>query len=301
MLRTVGFFDQHIHFTSQTRLADLIAGMDRTHTRWAVLPGIMFRGGGIDPVALDDQALRFHRAHPKRLFVFTSGFLHDDPQDSDFAYVQRRLEEGFSGIGEITHPDAWWNGHPVMDRIFRMAALRKVPVNCHMPGEPDRLEAVLARHPDTNFIHTVGWQLLSTQKGFGDRRTAEQRKRGAQLLAEILAKHKNLYILLIFLTSAEDARQGIIREDALAVLRRYPDRFILGTDRCDNYDAVHGVPFRQWYEYMNSVLARLPAESARMIARGNLERLLKISSSLKKPQFKLQRQPSPHPPGSFPT
>lgn len=165
------------------------------------------------------------------------------------------LKNGAIGFGEMSaehfslgpdHIYAWSPpDHPLYLLLADIAAEHNVPIDIHMEAVPEEmpLPAGLRSPPNPKVLipnisaferllaHNRGAKILWSHVGW-----CNTGRRTAAFCSEILKKHPNLY--MSFKISPRDSRpecrpieQGIgLKEEWLQVIRKFPDRFIIGTD-----------------------------------------------------------------------
>lgn len=248
------------------------------------------------------------RAHPDR-FAFVAGgeslnpMIHrtapGDVTPEIVAEFRREAEaiarSGAAGFGELTaehfssgqgnHPyESTWPDHPLLLVLADVAAENGMPIDLHMEAVPrdmpfpERLaggsnpeslkenilgfERLLAHNRNARVVWAhAGWDLTG--------------ERTVPLMRALLARHSNLYMSVKLdtrgpqRTSALDA-EGAVRPGWLAMLREFPDRFMVGSD--------------QFHDQATERLARartfadgLPADIALRVARENALRVYRLN------------------------
>lgn len=217
------------------------------------------------------------------------------------ALADKALACGAKGFGEIAahhishgrmgaqHPYEWVPpDHPLLLLLADIAAEKGLPIDLHLdlvPADmpkPDRpgfnpsnpavfkenfagFERLLAHNRKARFIWAhAGTDPLLT--------------RTPELQRALLARHPNLYMSLrpglggLPPAVALDP-QGTLKPEWLALLRDFPDRFVLGSDQFHPpYAAARRTP-AEGYDNLRRLIDRLPPELARAIAFENAERL----------------------------
>ncbi|MBI4615231.1 MAG: amidohydrolase family protein [Planctomycetes bacterium] len=266
--------DAHCHVVTRA-LADpgptpLLVALDRSGTTHACCLGLPFDLEVYQPpryTSLADEAVaRTVAAAPGRLVPFTCGF---DPRErGSLATVERRLADGFRGVGELL---LRYDGdlgmelrQPVDDphllELYRLAGRAGVPVLFHATVKYAReIDRALAASPDTDFLWAhcgVSWEVSSDTSGLV-----------RSLVARYLRLHADIsWILWDF--QLWDRARGALRESWLDLFREYPDRFLVGYDLVGEYGEMPQTAAR--YQYL---LARLAPDVARSIGSGNFHRL----------------------------
>jgi len=216
----------------------------------------------------------------KRFHPFLTGF---NPVDKNaVSHIERMLDMYpglWQGIGEVftrhddltalTSGDTPRANNEAMTRIYHLAAERDLPVLLHsnITSKRERnplylaeIEEPLRNHPHTRFI----WAHAGT--------SLEIHRHQAQLdfllptLTRMLEDYPNLYIDLSWsvLQPYLLDEKGNPRVEWLALVKRFPERFMLGSDVVGRFNSLgeqlHGFdPF----------LDALPAEIAQKVARDN--------------------------------
>jgi hypothetical protein len=223
-------------------------------------------------------------AQRRRLSPFIAGF---NPTDMNAADHVRRMLELYPGlwrgIGEILtrHDDltALTQGevaradHPALMRVYALAANHDLPVLLHsnitskrekVPLYAGELEAALAANPHTRFIwaHAGSSESLHRYQGKLPFLHGE--------VERLLARHDNLWIDLSWAVLDDYLLpDGKPDADWLQLIRRHPDRFLLGSDALGNFGKL-----QETLTGFAPFLDALPASVANQLAHGNAERLL---------------------------
>lgn len=226
--------------------------------------------------ALPDEARR--RVHP-----FLSGF---NPNDKNsVAHIERMLElypDVWEGIGEVftrhddlsalTLGDTPRANNEAMMRVYRLAAERDLPVLLHAnltsvrEREPlylEEIEDALSKNPETTFVwaHAGTSGAIVRMQGTIDcvRPTVET----------LLEAHDNLWIDLSWTALDHVIVDGKVDPDWLALVERFPDRFVIGSDLVGRFDSL-----AEKMRAYDPLLDALPGDVARRVARDNLLALL---------------------------
>lgn len=257
--------DSHLHlvdFLQRPRhAADLLARLDAGGIDRAVVFGLPVRKkwSVTEPVEpgyyLDDNAPVYydpntdHRvqqilaelpaASRSRLAPLICGF---DPTDrlaaAHLAEMTARYD-GWRGIGELllrhddltnlTYGETARAGHLALDDVLDFARGRDWPVSVHQDssstGRPDLLEytdelrAMLDRHPGVDVV----WCHAGVSRTTAPAGTCN-------LLAELLAQHRRLHVDLSWALYDMVLPGGQPDPAWLRLIRRHPDRFVLGSD-----------------------------------------------------------------------
>lgn len=222
----------------------------------------------------------------RRFHPFISGF---NPTDMNAADHVRRMLELYPGlwrgIGEVLtrHDDltALTEGevaradHPALMRVYELAAEHDLPVMLHSnitskrEKEPlylGELQAALEQHPRTRFI----WAHAGASASLHRYQGRMPFLRGT--LEKLLRKHDNLWVDLSW-AMLDDyllSEHGEPDPQWVALVKAYPDRFLLGSDVLGEFDRL-GETLAAFTPFLDA----LPAPVARQLARGNAEALLR--------------------------
>ena len=216
----------------------------------------------------------------KRFHPFLSGFNPND-KNSD-AHIRRMLELDpglWQGIGEVftRHDDltALIDGdtpranNEAMSRIYHLAAEYDLPVLLHSnitskrernPLYLQEVEEPLRNHPHVRFIWAHAGSSLEIHR--------HQTKMDFLLstLERLLGAYPNLYVDLSWSVLKPYLLDAGGKPDRrwLALVERYPDRFMLGSDVVGHFDGLG-----DYLTAYNAFLDALPEAVARMVARDN--------------------------------
>lgn len=221
----------------------------------------------------------------RRFHPFLTGF---NPVDKNaVSHIERMLElyPGlWQGIGEVftrhddltalTSGDTPRANNEAMTRIYHLAAERDLPVLLHsnITSKRERnplylaeIEEPLRNHPHTRFIWAHAGSSLEIH------RHQEQMDFLLPVLTRLLEDYPNLYVDLSWsvLKPYLLDPQGVPRQDWVALVERFPQRFVLGSDLVGRFDSLgeqmHGFdPF----------LDALSAAVAEQVSRTNFVNLL---------------------------
>ena len=216
---------------------------------------------------------------------FLSGFNPNDKNSA--AHIQRMLDLNpglWQGIGEVftRHDDltALISGDTpranteALMRIYTLAAQHDLPVLVHSNITSKReknplylaeIEQPLGQHPRTRFI----WAHAGT--------SAEIHRHQTQMdfllptLTRLLATYPNLYVDLSWsmLTPYLLDEQGRARPEWVALVERFPERFMLGSDVVGRFDKLG-----QELHSFDPFLDALPVEVAHKVAKDNFLQVL---------------------------
>lgn len=237
-----------------------------------------------DPI-LAEAVRAMTPAQRKRVLPFLSGFNPNDKNATAHIEMMLRLyPDVWAGIGEVftRHDDltAMIQGeapranNEAMQRIYKLAAKHDLPVLLHSnltsvrEREPLYLEELtdaLDKHPDTRFL----WAHAGT--------SAELHRAQGKLtflretLDDLLGTYPNLWIDLSW--SVLDPyildADGVPRAAWIALIEKYPDRFVLGSDLVGHFDKLG-----EKLQAFDPLLDALPEDVAQKVAHGNLQALL---------------------------
>ena len=216
---------------------------------------------------------------------FLSGFNPNDKNSA--AHIQRMLDLNpglWQGIGEVftRHDDltALISGdtpranNEALMRIYTLAAQHDLPVLVHSNITSKReknplylaeIEQPLGQHPRTRFI----WAHAGT--------SAEIHRHQTQMdfllptLTRLLATYPNLYVDLSWsmLTPYLLDEQGRARPEWVALVERFPERFMLGSDVVGRFDKL-GQELHSFEPFLDA----LPVEVAHKVAKDNFLQVL---------------------------
>ena len=193
------------------------------------------------------------------------------------------------------HPYEWTPpDHPLLMLLADIAAEKNIPMDLHMdlvpedmnlpgrpvfnPSNPTLLKANMAAF-ERFLAHNRGARIVWAHAG-----TDPLGTRLPQIQRELLSRNHNLFMSLRLAATApapfialDSARK--LKPVWLALLRDFPDRFVIGTDyfhtsgggsqRDPNEDAL---------ENYRATLAQLPPELAEAIAHGNAEKIYRLGT-----------------------
>lgn len=216
----------------------------------------------------------------KRFHPFLTGF---NPVDKNaLSHIERMLElyPGlWQGIGEVftrhddltalTSGDTPRANNEAMTRIYYLAAERDLPVLVHsnITSKRERnplylaeIEEPLRNHPHTRFI----WAHAGASKEIHRHQT--QMDFLLPVLERLLSDYPNLYIDLSWsvLEPYLLDEAGKPRKAWVALVERYPERFMLGSDVVGRFGSL-GEEMRGFDPFLDA----LPEEVARKVAREN--------------------------------
>ncbi len=230
---------------------------------------------------------RRERFHP-----FLSGFNPVDKNaDAHIARMLKLYPDFWQGIGEvftrhddltaITSGDTPRANNEAMARVYHLAAEHDLPVLLHSNITSKReknplylaeIEEPLRNHPHTRFI----WAHAGTSMELHRHQTKLDFV--LPTLQRMLEAYSNLYIDLSWsvLHPYLLDEQGKPDADWVALVKRYPERFMLGSDVVGKFDNV-GKELRGFDPFLDA----LPADVAQKVARDNF--LAVLPRNLKQP------------------
>ena len=216
----------------------------------------------------------------QRVHPFLSGFNPNDKNATlHIEHMIRLYPDLWQGIGEVmTRHDtlsALVEGEvpradsEAMMRIYRMAARHDLPVLVHSNVTSlrerdliylDELRNALAKHPRTRFI----WAHAGTSGSIN--RWQERMPGLVEAIDGLLSEHGNLWIDLSWsvlephiLKNDDDPRKAW-----LSLVRKHPDRFMLGSDLVGHFGSLE-----RTLQRFVPLLDALPPEVARKLAHDN--------------------------------
>ena len=221
----------------------------------------------------------------RRFHPFLTGF---NPVDKNaVSHIERMLElyPGlWQGIGEVftrhddltalTSGDTPRANNEAMTRIYHLAAERDLPVLLHsnITSKRERnplylaeIEEPLRNHPHTRFIWAHAGSSLEIH------RHQEQMDFLLPVLTRLLEDYPNLYVDLSWsvLEPYLLDPQGVPRQDWVALVERFPQRFVLGSDLVGRFDSL-GEQMHAFGPFLDA----LPAAVAEQVSRTNFVNLL---------------------------
>ncbi|MFA5495675.1 MAG: amidohydrolase family protein [Porticoccaceae bacterium] len=224
-----------------------------------------------------------------RLHPFIAGFNPTDMNAVNHINLMLEMYPGlWKGIGEILtrHDDltALTKGetaranHPALMKVYELAAKKNLPVLLHSnitskreqdPIYLEELEEALEKNPDTIFI----WAHAGTSAEI--HRYQERVPKLRSIVSALLADYDNLYIDLSWTVLDTYLLDDGKPNDAwLALVERYPERFMVGTDLIGRFASL-----AKTIQAFDTFLDALPEDVADRLARTNLLALLPKSGS----------------------
>ena len=224
-------------------------------------------------------------AQRQHFHPFLAGFNPNDKNSA--AHIQRMLDLNpglWQGIGEVftrhddltalTSGDTPRANNEAMTRIYHLAAENDLPVMLHsnITSKRERnplylaeVEQPLRNHPHTRFI----WAHAGTSKEI--HRHQVQMDFLLPTLTRLLEADPNLYIDLSWsmLTPYLLDDAGKPRPQWVALVERFPDRFMLGSDVVGRFNKL-GKEMRRFDPFLDA----LPEDVAHKVARDNFLAIL---------------------------
>lgn len=219
-----------------------------------------------------EQRARFH--------PFLSGFNPSDKNADALIRQVLELDPGlWQGIGEVftrhddltalTHGDTPRANNEAMTRVYRLAADYDLPVMLHSnitskreknPLYLEEIEAPLREHPKVRFIWAHAGSSLELH------RHQERLTFLYGTVERLLGEYPNLYIDLSWSVLDPYLLDEHGRPDPqwLGLVKRYPKRFMLGSDVVGRFDSLG-----ELMQGFDPFLDALPEEVARQVARDN--------------------------------
>jgi hypothetical protein len=203
----------------------------------------------------DDGTMKLYDKAPKTVIPFLRPYRtrddmstwHSDPRVQ--AYVEERLMRGiYRGIGEFHLGAANVEG-PTVKRVAELAAERDIFLQAHV--DEVAIEKLLTLYPKVRFL----WAHAGMSSS-------------ASTVGRLLERFPKLWVELALRTDV--APGGKLDTEWRAVVVKYPNRFVVGTDTwvTSRWEAV-----RDYHRDVQVWLAQLPRDVAEAIAWKNGERL----------------------------
>lgn len=222
------------------------------------------------------------------------------------AQAEQIIAYGGVGFGEIAahhlslrlmgpqHPYEWTPlDHPLFLLLADIAAEKGVPIDLHLDLVPEDME-----RPDRPIFNTAtpshlkanlpGFERLLSHNPnakitWAHAGTDPLGTRRPQMQHQLLGRHSNLYMSLRLsqngaapFLALDESR--ILKPGWLALLRDFPERFMLGSDFFHSASgSTQRGPTEESLDNFRVLLRQLPPELADAIAHGNAERLYRLS------------------------
>lgn len=191
------------------------------------------------------------------------------------------------------HPYEWTPpDHPLLMLLADIAAEKNIPMDLHLdlvpqdmalperpvfnPANPALLKANMAAF-ERLLAHNRGARIVWAHAG-----TDPIGTRTPQIQRELLARNPNLFMSLRLSGAAPPpffalGPDGKLKPIWLALLRDFPDRFVIGTDFFHSSGAApQRGPSEETLENYRATLAQLPSELAEAIAHGNAQKIYRL-------------------------
>jgi predicted TIM-barrel fold metal-dependent hydrolase len=262
-----------------------------------------------------DLLLPLVKEHSNRFGVMggglvLNGILHSKPAEkitatdrAEFrAKAEQLLAKGAIGFGEITivhfslsmmgggHPyEEIPADHPLLILLADIAAENDVPIDVHLDVSPED-RPLPAGLPSTNpallkenlaaferlLTHNTKAKIVWSHAG-----SDPGMMRTPALMRRLLAKHPNLYMSLRAArpdpNPATAWRQlGVLKEGWLALIRDFPDRFILGSDQFHPASEDDRRTPSLGLDFLQKMVNNLPPDLAPKVAYENAKRIYKL-------------------------
>ncbi|MBL6927828.1 MAG: amidohydrolase family protein [Rhodospirillales bacterium] len=300
------FIDAHAHATLKSASGTLASMKRMGIERTIVMPPPVAPG---QKIRISEDGYRgAARKYPDKFVFFGGGaslntMVHQAAKAGKTSNALRKkfektaktlLRDGIKGFGEIaaehlslrkghpymgTPPD-----HPLFLLLSDIAGKAGVPIDFHMEAisrdmpppadvagrpNPDILVANIAAF-ERLLAHNRQTTIIWAHAGWGN--TGE---RTAQLCGRLLAAHPNLFMSIKIERKGRPKTKlldgsGAIKADWLELFRRFPERFVLGSD--EKYDKKHGKGGKNT-RGIRKLLDQLPPYLARRFAQDNPKRL----------------------------
>jgi hypothetical protein len=300
-LHFVDFLQHHEDINS------LIAAMNKAHVKDAMVNGLPLikkwgdKDGirpsyyldndsklyyyGLSDIIVAKEIKKLPPNEQTRLHPFICSFNPTDKNSID--HIKNMMDwypHFWQGIGEVitrhgamtdlTEGETATANNPALDEIYNYAAKNKLPILIHSDistpwvpqdspsaNEPiylNEIDDIVGKHPKTTFIWAHG----------GLDRDIKVNKI-VSVIDEELSKHANMYIDISGFTYPYIIQDGIVDKDWITLIKKYPDRIMLGTDAVGHFSDYSNKidPFR-------TIMAALPKDVATKISTTNFLKLL---------------------------
>ena len=249
----LSIFDVHVHYAHNAFEAvpasSLIDMMRKAGLSKALVSGAMAPG------SIDDGAQKLYALAPDLIVPSLRPYRNFEDLRTWFGdpeilrELELRLQKyKYVAIGEF-HLYGASADTEVMKSIVKLAKRYNILLHAH--SDRDAVERLFKHDPEAKILWAHG--------GFDP----------PEAIAEMLAKHKNLWSDLAYRTDM--AVDNKVSPEWLALIKRFPDRFMVGTDTFTperlHYIGAHAEFSRRW-------LAGLPRDLAERVATKNAEALL---------------------------
>ena len=191
------------------------------------------------------------------------------------------------------HPYEWTPpDHPLLMLLADIAAERNIPMDLHLDLVPEDMNL-----PDRPVFNPTNPAVLKANMAAFERLLAHNRgarivwahagtdplgTRTPRIQRELLSRNPNLFMSLRLGATAPPPFIALdpdkkLKPFWLALLRDFPDRFVIGTDffHSPGPGSQHG-PSEETLENYRATLAQMPPELAEAIAHGNAEKIYRL-------------------------
>ncbi len=250
-IKDLPLFDAHIHYKKPAWDAfspgTVLELMDKSGVAMALVSSTP-----------DEGTIRLWKYAPNRIVpelrpyhgdIGSSNWTHDH---GIFDYIVKRLDTyPHTGIGEFHLHQVTPKDHVLLRKIAKEAIKRDIYIHVHSGKVP--VQMLFSMEPELKII----WAHAGMSEP-------------AEVVEEMMAKHKTLYADTSYRESDILASEGTIDPAWRKVLERFPDRFMIGSDtwvnsQWENYEELIAMN-RKW-------LSLFPRHIAEQIAYKNAERL----------------------------
>lgn len=231
----------------------------------------------------------------------SSGRVDDELKKSFSAQADRLMEAGVIGFGEMTaehfslHPEHPYEtappDHPLFLLLADIAARSRLPIDLHMEAIPADIPShSIDRLKSGNTPRQLKANIAAFERLLSHNRAAtiiwahagwdNTGMRTVKLMDELLSRHANLYMTIkVGRDSQEETRPlaaGKIRPEWLSLLKKFPDRFMIGSDIffTPPTSDLRSPPGRG--EWVGLFLSQLPPELARKVAVDNAVKVFNL-------------------------
>ncbi len=193
------------------------------------------------------------------------------------------------------HPYEWTPpDHPLLMLLADIAAERQIPMDLHIDLVPEDMNL-----PDRPAFNPANPALLKANMAAFERLLAHNRDarivwahagtdplgtRTPKIQRELLSRNPNLFMSLRLGATAPQPFTALgpdkkLKPIWLALLRDFPDRFVIGTDffHSPGTGSQRG-PNEETLENYRATLAQMPSELAEAIAHGNAEKIYRLEN-----------------------
>lgn len=245
----LAIFDAHLHYSRDAwqrfDAAAIVAKLEAAGVKGALVSSTP-----------DAGTLKLQRFAPERFLAelrpyragIGGGNWFTDAATPD--YLTARLPGAYVGIGEFHLPIAKAARTPVLASVVALARQHDILLHVHASEGPVR--ALIKQAADL--------RILWAHAGFSDH---------PDVITEMLESFAKLWAEVSF-RAADIAPGGRIDADWEAMFKRFPERFLIGSD---TYVTARWEHYGELIEEHRKWLGQLPPALAKAIAHGNAERL----------------------------